>query len=118
MSYFSCDTVPLSLSFRSGQFNIVPVLNKYSKRRLRDFAGTSYCSYESLSEIIVTLNSESSKYIHNQIKIQHLRVDACSAVVMPEESMHEITGSNPAVIHNFSNCLKFCQIFSVFTSFK
>ena len=29
-------------------------------------------------------------------------------MVLTVESMHEITGSNPAVMHTFSNCLKFC----------
>ena len=30
-------------------------------------------------------------------------------MVTPAVSMHEITGSNPADMHNFSNCLKFCM---------
>jgi hypothetical protein len=45
-------------------------------------------------------------YIHNERKMQHRRVDAHSAVVMPVESMHEITGSNPTVMHTFLNRLE------------
>ena len=41
-------------------------------------------------------------------KKQYRRVDASSAVVMPVESMHAITGSNPAVMQKNSNSLKSC----------
>ena len=45
-------------------------------------------------------------YIHNQSKKQYQRVDASSAVVMPAESMHEITGSR-GYAYFFQIVLKF-----------
>ncbi len=49
---------------------------------------------------------QTNVYNLRQKKKQYLRADACSAVVMPAESMHKITGSNPVVMHNFSNCFE------------
>ncbi len=40
-------------------------------------------------------------------RAKYRRVGARSVVVLSAESMHEmITGSNPAVMHNFSNCFE------------
>ena len=38
--------------------------------------------------------------------MQYRRVDAYSAVVISAEIVHEITGSNPVVMHKFSNCFE------------
>ena len=47
---------------------------------------------------------QTNVYSPCQRKKQYRRVDACSAVIMPAESMNEITGLNHVVMHNFSNC--------------
>ncbi len=46
------------------------------------------------------------EYSPGQGRLEYQRVDACSVGVKTEESMHEITGLNPTVMHNFKNCFE------------